>query len=89
MPCGTVEGVPALGCGPYDIAVVVVLELLGVADDGIELLCEFGAGYSPAGGNAAANWKVTVNGKPRPVLALGRRSKIDCYVPKGWGGTYP
>ena len=26
---------------------------------------------------------------PRPVLALGRRSKIDCYVPKGWGGTYP
>ncbi|MBR1921008.1 MAG: hypothetical protein IJ829_03260 [Kiritimatiellae bacterium] len=30
-----------------------------------------------------------MNGARREVRALGRRSKIDCYVPRGWGGTYP
>ena len=74
--------------GADTVAAIVGFRRVSSAGDG-KLLCEFGAGYSPAGGNAAANWKVTVNGKPRPVLALGRRSKIDCYVPKGWGGTYP
>ena len=69
-------------------AAIVGLRRVSSVGEG-KLLCEFGAGYSPAGGNSAANWKVTVNGKPRPALALGRRSKIDCYVPKGWGGTYP
>ena len=70
------------------VATIVGLRRVSSVGEG-KLLCEFGAGYSPVSGNSAANWKVTVNGKPRPVLALGRRSKIDCYVPKGWGGTYP
>ncbi len=49
-----------------------------------KILCEFGHGYSPDGGLKLANWKVTVNGKPVKVAALGRRSRLECYLPVGW-----
>ncbi len=48
------------------------------------LLAEFGHGYSVAGGDVLANYRVTVNGEPVPVAALGRRTKIDAYRPSGW-----
>ena len=46
--------------------------------------CEFGAGYSPQGGDVASNWQVTVGGKPVQVRVLGRRAKIDFYKTAGW-----
>ena len=49
-----------------------------------KILCEFGHGYSPDGGLKLANWKVTVNGTPVKVAALGRRSRLECYLPAGW-----
>ena len=49
-----------------------------------KILCEFGHGYSPDGGLKLANWKVAVNGKPVKVAALGRRSRLECYLPVGW-----
>ena len=38
-------------------AAIVGLRRVSSVGEG-KLLCEFGAGYSPAGGNSAANWKV-------------------------------
>ena len=52
-----------------------------------KILCEFGHGYSPDGGLKLGEWKVTVNGKERKVLAIGRRSRIECYQPVGWPFT--
>ena len=52
-----------------------------------KILCEFGHGYSPDGGLKLAEWKVTVNGKARKILAIGRRSRIECYQPVGWPFT--
>lgn len=48
------------------------------------VLLEFGAGYSVPGGNKLAHYAITVNGRPAAIRALGRRSKIDVYVPVGW-----
>ena len=48
------------------------------------LLLEFGAGYSVPGGNKLAHYAITVNGKPVSIHAMGRRSKIDVYLPVGW-----
>ena len=66
---------------------VVGLRRVSSVGDG-KLLCEFGAGYSPAGGYEAKNWTVKVNGLVRPILAMGRRSKLDFYRPEGWGHNY-
>ncbi len=49
-----------------------------------KLLCEFGAGFSEAGGNDLSLYRVTVNGAPRPVCAMGRRSRMDAYSCYGW-----
>ena len=49
-----------------------------------KVLCEFGHGYSPDGGLRLSNWKVLVNGEERKILALGRRTRLECYQPTGW-----
>ena len=49
-----------------------------------KVLCEFGHGYSPDGALRLSNWKVLVNGEERKILALGRRSRLECYQPTGW-----
>lgn len=66
---------------------VVGLRRVSSVGDG-KLLCEFGAGYSPAGGYEAKNWTVKVNGLVRPIVAMGRRTKLDFYRPSGWGQNY-
>ena len=49
-----------------------------------KIVLEFGAGFSEAGGNDLANYTVKVNGNPRAVVGLGRRSRLDVYVCDQW-----
>ena len=62
--------------------IVGLRRVSGVGDG--KILLEFGAGFSEAGGNDLSAYRVTVNGKPRPVFALGRRSVLDAYWCKCW-----
>lgn len=51
---------------------------------GGKLLCEFGNGYSPEAGNMMTAWNIKVNGQAVRPVAIGRRSKLDFYIPGGW-----
>lgn len=83
-----VFGAPAdpLEDGDAIAAQMTGLRRISSVGDG-KILCEFGHGYSPDGGLKLGEWKVTVNGKERKVLAIGRRSRIECYQPVGWPFT--
>ena len=48
------------------------------------LLVEFGPGFSPKAGAASDAYKVTVNGNPREIAAIGRLTRVDAYLPVGW-----
>jgi hypothetical protein len=48
------------------------------------LLAEFGPGFSPAAAASVDSCKVTVNGKPTEITAMGRLSRVDAYIPVGW-----
>lgn len=63
------------------------LRRIGPLGDG-KLLCEFGHDYSAGSGLKLANWSVTVNEEPVEVLAIGRRTVLECYKPTGWGGQF-
>ena len=61
---------------------MVGLRRVSPVGDG-KLVLEFGGTFSTSGGSRAANYAVRVNGKPAPVTGLGRRSRIDVYLPEG------
>ena len=62
---------------------MVGLRRVSPVGDG-KLVLEFGGTFSTSGGSRAANYAVRVNGKAAPVTGLGRRSRIDVYLPEGW-----
>ena len=76
---------PDLSFGAADAwaARMVGLRHVSPVGDG-KIVLEFGAGFSPPSLADLANFSIAVNGKPMPVLAAGRRSKIDVYKPEGW-----
>ena len=51
--------------------------------NGIFLL-EFGAGYSPNGGNILSSYSFKYNGRSVDAMAVGRRTRLDAYLPHGW-----
>lgn len=73
-------GTPGVVNLPADALAAQIVGLRRVSNIGDgKILLEFGAGYSVRGGNDVSNFRVMVNGERRPVLGLGRRSKLDAY----------
>lgn len=62
---------------------MVGLRTIRSVGNGIFLL-EFGAGYSPNGGNNLAAYTFQLNGKKVVPTAVGRRTRLDVYFPQGW-----
>ncbi|MEI8386434.1 MAG: glycoside hydrolase family 9 protein [Verrucomicrobiota bacterium] len=62
---------------------VIGLRRIEPVGNGI-LLAEFGPGFSPAASNVVDSYKVTVNGKPAEIAAMGRITRVDAYIPVGW-----
>ena len=62
---------------------VIGLRRIEPVGNGI-LLAEFGPGFSPAASNVVDSYKVTVNGKPADIAAMGRITRVDVYIPVGW-----
>lgn len=68
-----------------DMEALTVMGLRGASHVGNGIIClEFGATFSPKAGNYLKNYDVTVDGRPVKILKMGRRSKIDAYLPEGW-----
>ena len=68
-----------------DLKALTVMGLRGASHVGNGIIClEFGGTYSAEGGNNLKNYEITLNGGPVKVLKMGRRSKIDAYIPVGW-----
>ncbi len=62
---------------------MVGLRTMRSVGNGIFLL-EFGAGYSPNGGNDLTAYSFTINGRTIKPEAMGRRTRLDVYYPQGW-----
>ena len=62
---------------------VIGLRRIEPVGNGI-LLAEFGPGFSPAAASKADSFRVTLNGKPAEIAAIGRISRVDAYIPVGW-----
>ena len=68
-----------------DRKALTIMGLRGASHVGNGIIClEFGGTYSAEGGNNLKNYEITLNGEPVKVIKMGRRSKIDVYVPVGW-----
>lgn len=48
---------------------------------------DFGPNYSVAAGNDPGNFRVSLNGQRVDVVALGRWTTLDTYLPDGWPFT--
>ena len=82
----TAAAVEPAGGPPRDPAIdqaVLGLRRIEPVGNGI-LLAEFGPGFSPKAGVGAESYKVTVNGEPRGVTAIGRITRVDVYLPTAW-----
>ena len=64
-------------------AAVIGLRTVEPVGAGI-LRLEFGPGFSPDAGSRPANYRVSLQGAPAAVKALGRLTKVDTYLPVGW-----
>ena len=70
---------------PAELATLTVLGLRGLDSVGNGVIrLEFGPTFSPTAGFLLKNYRVTVNGEPVTVKAMGRHSVIDLYSPSGW-----
>ncbi len=68
-----------------DRKALTVMGLRGASHVGNGIIClEFGGTYSAEGGNNLKNYEITLNDEPVKVMKMGRRSKIDAYLPIGW-----
>ena len=68
-----------------DIKALTVMGLRGASHVGNGIIClEFGGTYSADDGNYLKNYEITLNGVPVKIINMGRRSKIDAYLPVGW-----
>ncbi|MBR5023991.1 MAG: hypothetical protein IKX48_02910, partial [Victivallales bacterium] len=68
-----------------DLKALTVMGLRGASHVGNGIIClEFGGTYSVDEGNYLKNYEITLNNKPVKILNMGRRSKIDAYIPIGW-----
>ena len=68
-----------------DIKALTVMGLRGADPVGGDIIrLEFGATYFPEEGNHLIHYEITINGKKSNVLNMGRRSRIDAYLPVGW-----
>lgn len=70
---------------PNDSFAARMVGLRGIRSvgNGIVLL-EFGAGYSPNGGNNLKSYAFRYNDNIIRPTAVGRRTRLDVYYPQGW-----
>jgi hypothetical protein len=82
---GFVFGKGQAGAARDDAVDLAVLGLRSLEPVGSGILgLEFGPNFSAEAASQAENYSVRVSGKPARVVRLGRRSKIDTYLPTGW-----
>ncbi len=68
-----------------DLLTLTVLGLRGLDSVGNGIIrLEFGPAFSYKEGYLLKNYRITINGAPVTVKAMGRRSEIDLYRPVGW-----
>ena len=65
-----------------DLAVIGLRNIESVGN-GIIML-EMGPGFSTDHATSLELYRVSVNGKPEPVLKMGRLSRVDTYLPIDW-----
>ncbi len=68
-----------------DLAVIGLRQVTPVGSGVLRL--EFGPGFAPAEGTRTSAYRVHINGDRVPVEALGRLSRVDTYLPRGWPFT--
>ncbi len=79
-----IPNAPDIGHEP-DLATLTVLGLRGLDNVGNGIIrLEFGPTFSYKEGYLLKYYRVTINGEPVTVKAMGRRSEIDLYRPTGW-----
>jgi len=68
-----------------DLMTLTALGLRGLDSVGNGIIrLEFGPSFSHKAGYQLKHYRITVNGAPVTVKAMGRRSQIDLYRPVGW-----
>lgn len=68
-----------------DLMTLTVLGLRGLDSVGNGIIrLEFGPTFFWKEGYLLKNYRVTINGEPVNISAMGRRSQIDLYRPVGW-----
>jgi hypothetical protein len=79
-----IPNAPDIGHEP-DLVTLTVLGLRGLDSVGNGIIrLEFGPTFSYKEGYLLKNYRVTINGAPVTVKAMGRHSEIDLYRPTGW-----
>jgi len=76
------EGKPKPVSSDVDLAVIGLRNIEPVGN-GIVML-ELGPGFSTGNATSLESYHVSRNGKPEPVLRMGRISRVDAYLPVGW-----